>query len=67
MESKKKLIIPTERQKVLSFRLSPAEFKQIEARAQSLGLTVTQYVRSLALRDSVPDPSTVQSKPNERN
>lgn len=43
-----------ERQKVLSFRLSPKEFEQIEAHAQTLGLTVTQYVRSLALRDSEP-------------
>lgn len=53
-EKKPKLEIPTDRQKVLSLRLSPAEFEQIEAQAKSLGLKVTQYVRSLALRDSEP-------------
>ena len=50
--SEKKLVIKTEREKVLSFRVTPDEYAQIEARAKALGLRVTQYVRSLALRDS---------------
>lgn len=51
---KNRIVIETERQKVLSFRLSQKEYDQIEARAQALGLRITQYVRSLALRDSEP-------------
>ena len=54
MAPREKLVIETDRQRVLSFRLSESEYAQIQARASEQGLKVTQYVRSLALRDSSP-------------
>jgi len=51
-EGKKRIVIPTDREKTIGVRVSPEEYEAIKRRADAVGLRVASYVRLLALKDA---------------